>query len=254
MTVPADNESPVEYTIDELAAVSRVPSRTIRFYQSEGALPKPVIKGRVAYYGPAHVERLAQITVLQDRGLQIKAIRDVLERAHKGEFSVQDWLGSHDQLSTPWTGERPKVLSEAEMQAEIDGRRPGILGDLVRIGAVERKGDAWLVESPALLSLALRLDAVGMPLETVKGTFGLLNKHLARLSDDLVSFFVKNADALGDDADKAYAELRPVSLEAVRIVFAREMERTLRKATESGATAVFTRRKSKTAQRAPGKK
>ena len=245
VTVPTDNDSPVEYTIDELAAVSRVPSRTIRFYQSEGALPKPVIKGRVAFYGPAHVERLAQITVLQDRGLQIKAIRDVLNRAEAGEFSVQEWLGSHDQLSTPWAGERPKVVTEGELQAELSGRRPGLIGDLIRIGALERKGDAYLVESPSLFSLALRLEAVGMPLETVKGTFGLLNKHLSRLSDDLVSFFVKNADALGDDADQAYAELRPVSLEAVRIVFAREMERTLRKATESGATAVFTRRKTK---------
>ena len=28
-----------EYTIDELATLTRVPSRTIRFYQSKGALP-----------------------------------------------------------------------------------------------------------------------------------------------------------------------------------------------------------------------
>ena len=118
MTVTTDKES-VEYTIDELAALSRVPSRTIRFYQSEGALPKPVIKGRVAFYGPAHMERLQQITVLQDRGLQIKAIRDVLSRAEAGEFSVQEWLGSHDQLSTPWAGERPKVLTESELQSAL---------------------------------------------------------------------------------------------------------------------------------------
>src|SRR5688500_15679931 len=80
-----------ELTIDELATLTRVPSRTIRFYQSEGALQKPIIKGRVAYYGPAHVERLAQITSLQDRGLQIKAIRDVLNRTESGEFSLQEW-------------------------------------------------------------------------------------------------------------------------------------------------------------------
>jgi DNA-binding transcriptional MerR regulator len=232
-----------EYTIDELAAVTRIPSRTIRFYQSEGALPKPVIKGRVAYYGASHVERLAQITELQDRGLQIKAIRDVLERANKGEFSLQEWLGSHEQLSTPWAGERAKMLTEEELHAELAGRRPGLVGDLVRIGVVERKGGGYLVESPALFALALRLEGVGMALDTVKGAFLLFNKHLSRLSDDLVSFFVKNADALGDDADKAYSELRPVSMEAVRIVFAREMERTMRKASESGATAVFARRK-----------
>ncbi len=232
-----------EYTIDELASVSRVPSRTIRFYQSEGALPKPTIKGRVAYYGQAHVERLAQITALQDRGLQIRAIRDVLTRAEKGEFSLQEWLGSHDQLSSPWAGDRPKVMTEAELQAELAGRRPGLVGELSRMGAIERRGDSYLVESPALLGLALRLDRVGMPLETVAGAFRILHKQLGRLADDLASYFIKNADAFGDDVDEAYNELRPVSLEAVRVVFAREMERTLRKATESGATAVFTRRK-----------
>jgi MerR HTH family regulatory protein len=47
-----------ELTIDELAADSRIPSRTIRFYQQKGVLLPPVIKGRVAYYGPRHKERL----------------------------------------------------------------------------------------------------------------------------------------------------------------------------------------------------
>jgi DNA-binding transcriptional MerR regulator len=239
----ADMKDEKELTIDELASATRVPSRTIRFYQSVGALPKPTIKGRVAYYGPAHVERLAQITLLQDRGLQIKAIREVLTRAERGEFSVQEWLGSHDQLSSPWAGDRPKVMSEAELQAELEGRRPGLIGDLARIGAIERRGDAYLVESPALFSLALRLERVGVPLETVRGAFKLLHKHLSRLADDLTEHFVENADSLGDDVQHAYDELRPVSLEAVRVVFAREMERAVRKATESGAAAAFTKRR-----------
>lgn len=232
-----------ELTIDELGALTRVPSRTIRFYQSAGALQKPIIKGRVAYYGPAHVERLAHITSLQDRGLQIKAIRDVLNRTESGEFSLQEWLGSHDQLSSPWVGDRPKVMTESELQTELAGRRPGLVGELTRMGAITRKGDAYLVESPAVLGLALRLDHVGVPLDTVKGAFVLLNKHLARLAYDLTTYFLKNADALGDDVDAAYGELRPVSLDAVRVIFARAMELALRKATESGATAAFTKRK-----------
>ena len=63
-----------EYTIDELAAATRVPSRTIRFYQQAGALPKPQIRGRVAFYGDEHVERLKLVADLQDRGLRMKAI------------------------------------------------------------------------------------------------------------------------------------------------------------------------------------
>src|SRR5258708_24418105 len=45
-TAAADPES-TEYTIDELASTARVPSRTIRFYQSRGALMPPEIRGRV---------------------------------------------------------------------------------------------------------------------------------------------------------------------------------------------------------------
>src|ERR1700736_252629 len=50
-----NSDTPI-YTIDQLAAVTSVPSRTIRFYQAQGALPRPHRVGRVAHYGPEHVE------------------------------------------------------------------------------------------------------------------------------------------------------------------------------------------------------
>src|SRR6184192_3936279 len=81
-----------EYTIDELAAVARVPSRTIRFYQSTGALPRPRIRGRVAYYDESHIARLKLIGTLQDRGLRIRAIRELLVRADRGELALNEWL------------------------------------------------------------------------------------------------------------------------------------------------------------------
>ena len=54
----AEGKRDDEYTIDELASVAKVPSRTIRFYQARGALMPPEIRGRVAIYGNGHVERL----------------------------------------------------------------------------------------------------------------------------------------------------------------------------------------------------
>ena len=62
-----------EYTIDELSAATRVPSRTIRFYQSKGALPKPEIRGRVAVYTDEHVDRLSLIAKLQDQDVRVHA-------------------------------------------------------------------------------------------------------------------------------------------------------------------------------------
>ena len=63
---PVHERRTASYTIDELSAHTGVPSRTIRFYQSSGALQKPAKRGRIAYYGPEHVERLALIGQLQD--------------------------------------------------------------------------------------------------------------------------------------------------------------------------------------------
>ena len=42
---------------------------TIRFYQKRQLLPPPRREGRIAWYGPEHVERLARIKDLQRRGL-----------------------------------------------------------------------------------------------------------------------------------------------------------------------------------------
>jgi DNA-binding transcriptional MerR regulator len=43
------------HTIDELAHVSGMPSRTIRFYNTQGMLPPPTMRGRVAYYSEEHL-------------------------------------------------------------------------------------------------------------------------------------------------------------------------------------------------------
>ncbi len=55
------------YTIDELAHTVGMPSRTIRFYNTQGLLPPPVMQGRVAYYDDQHVTTLHLIKELKER-------------------------------------------------------------------------------------------------------------------------------------------------------------------------------------------
>ena len=160
-----EDEGSGEYTIDELAAVSQVPSRTIRFYQSKGALPRPQIRGRVAYYGPAHVERLRLIASLQDRGLRIDAIRELMTRVDKGELDVHEWLGLEARLQAPWADDQPRTVSEAELYELAGSRRPGLLADLVRTKVVARHGDtlvfAWTdarPEAPVVRTAIARLS------------------------------------------------------------------------------------------------
>ena len=78
--MPDDADRPAEPTfgLQELADRSGLPIRTIRWYQSEGLLPKPDKHGRDAVYRADHLERLGLIAELRDRGLTLNAIRDLV--------------------------------------------------------------------------------------------------------------------------------------------------------------------------------
>jgi DNA-binding transcriptional MerR regulator len=243
MSTAPEETPPPGQTIDELAALSKVPSRTIRFYQAKGVLPRPELRGRVAYYGPAHVERLKLIASLQDRGLRIDAIRDLLARIDKGELDVNAWLGLDAQLQGPWANDQPRTVTEAELVEMVGEPRPGLIAALVRAKLAVRQGDVFLLKSPALLTVAARLLAAGVDLEITSEAAEILRKHLGRAAGDLAEHFFAHAregfgrDATPEDLAAVFQELRPMGLEAVRVIFAQEMERVLRKKAESGETA-----------------
>lgn len=237
-----------EYTIDELAAIAHVPSRTIRFYQARGALMPPVIRGRVAYYGPAHRERLERIAQLQDRGLRITAIRDLMHSIDRGEVGLAEWLGVEREVQASWAEDRPRTVTTAELHDLAGSRRPGLLADLVRSGLVSRRGEVYLLHSPALLVVAMKLEAADIDLDTAAGAAQVVRKHVARLADDLVDYHVKrvrDGSVAARDLGALFGALRPGGIEAVRVLFGREMERALRKLLASGKLAALPARRKK---------
>lgn len=239
--MPSDAaSSQKEFTIDELAAETRVPSRTIRFYQSKSVLMPPSIRGRVAYYGEAHIERLKLIAQLQDRGLRIEGIKDLVARIEKGELDVTEWLGLEASLKAPWASDQPRTMTENELLELAGTRRAGFIGDLLRTKAITREGDVFLVRSPGMLRIAGTLDRAGVDLETASEANDILQRHLQKATRELVEHFYKHfADitlAASADWGSAVDNIRPIALEAVRIVFAQEMERALRELVDSGRT------------------
>ena len=239
-----------EYTIDELASLTRVPSRTIRFYQSKDALAPPVIRGRVAYYNDEHAERLKLIAELQDRGFQIKAIRDLVGRIGKGPAGLGDWLGLEDQLQSKWMNDTPRLVDESELAELIGAKlRPGLVGQMVDAHIIKRQGDRFLVQSPALLKVAVRLEEAGVALDIAGGGSRIIRKHMAKAAAELAEYFFKYAgkgfgrEATAEDLKNAFRELRPKGLESIQIIFGQEMERELRKMVESGKTTAIPRGK-----------
>jgi DNA-binding transcriptional MerR regulator len=239
-----DEQPTVEYTIDELATLTAVPKRTIRYYQSKGTLAHPERRGRVGFYSQDHVERLRLIIELQDRGLTLDAIRDVLDRASVGGGAVFDWLGIGDRLQAPWSDDRPVVLSEDEVLERFGSRRPGILATLARVRLVQRHGDSrpasYLVASPGLFDIAARLDAAGIDPETASKAADIIRERMGRAADELVTFFTDHigegfgGDGEPDEVLAAFEAIRPQAGHAVQLLFAQEMERVLRTFVETG--------------------
>jgi len=224
-----------QLTVDELSARTGVSSRTIRFYQTEDILPPPLRRGRIALYGEEHVERLRLVSMLQARGLRLNAIRDVLRRSHPESVSMHAWLGLDETLRAPWTEDQPRTVSAAELRGILANHGSITAADLRNAGLLRDNADGThTVLSPALLSVTLQLDTAGIDLDTSVAAAVILRSHLAPAATALVAHFAERAGrgfggaATPADLARALDALRPLSVEAVRVVFAREIQRALR--------------------------
>ena len=213
--------------------------RTIRYYQSEGLLPTPTRQGREVRYGDEHVERLELITRLQERGLRLQAIAELVRQGD----SAADWLGLTESLTQPWSEDRPLLLAEAELRARIGAHAGATVEDLVRTGVVERRADTtpvmYLVPSPGMLDIALQLTALGIDLDVAAGLRTLLQDRLRGLATELVARFTDEvsltllADAGPADLTRVLQQLRPLTRRSVELIFATEMERAQRQLLET---------------------
>lgn len=235
---PAATEPPVELTIDELAAETKVPSRTIRFYQASGILDKPRREGRKAVYSLAHVRRLGLIARLRDRGLRIRGMRQLLNRPDADQ-AVDAWLGLSDKLSEPWGTDKARVVSEAEM-ARILGEHPdGTLADLLAVELVEkREVGSYYLPSPGLLEVALALREAGISLDTLHAVADILRDGMREAARQIVEHFLHCGELSGvDERDRAAAldALRLHGPGAVSLLFQHEVERTIAEILEAGS-------------------
>jgi DNA-binding transcriptional MerR regulator len=228
-----------DYTVDQLSARTGVSSRTIRFYQTEDILPPPLRRGRIALYGQQHVERLRLVSMLQARGLRLSAIREVLRRGRPDAVSMRAWLGLGETLRAPWTDDEPHTVSHDEVQRLLANHGNITTQALLDAGLLRRHGEGnqdtgYTLPSPALLHIALQLESAGIDLDTAVDAASILRERLAPAAAELVGHFAERVghgfgrEATPEDLARAFDVLRPLGVEAVRIVFAQEMQRALR--------------------------
>jgi DNA-binding transcriptional MerR regulator len=233
-----------QFGLAELVDRSGLPARTIRWYQSEGLLPKPTKKGRDAVYTDDHLQRLQVIAELRDRGLTLTAIRDLVGRDRPAR-TVAEWLGIDATLSAPWSEDRPRIVNRNELAELTGGRRAGLLAELQDAGYVQPADpETWLVPSPTLLDLALQLHDAGVDIDLTGQLRDLLRRRLSKAVDDAVKLVVGRAgagfagNATPEEVATALGALRPIARETTSLILAQEVERALRQLVDAGPAAI----------------
>lgn len=219
-------------TIEELSERTGVAPRTIRFYQAERLLQKPErdrSDGRVARYGPAHLERLVLIGELRDRGLKLPGIRALIEEGDVSE-RVADWLGLDTQLRGSWTGIEPRIIGNKDLKEALDGMPAGSRGALEDGRLIVRQGDSWLLPNPALYDLTLRLIASGVPGDSVLEAGEILRGALAVAAKELIELFVTmvtHGYGRGIDPATLVNAFKPSAGDGARIIFEQQLEHAI---------------------------
>ncbi len=233
----------VEYGLAELAEVSGVSQRTIRYYQTEHVLAPPAKKGREAVYGHEHRDRLGLIAELRDRGLTLQTIRELVTTTHPTR-TVAEWLGVDATLRAPWSDDRPAALTHDELVALLADTadvRPGLIAELHDAGYVESRPDGtWFIPSPTLLDHALRLRSGGIDIEVSAMIRDLLRRRLSKAVADTVKLLVERSgtgfagSATPDELATAVGALRPIARETTSVILAQEVERALAELVRAG--------------------
>lgn len=69
------------FKLNELAQLTDLPVRTIRYYIQLGLVARPVGEGRAAHYTADHLKQILEIRQLTSAGVSLDRIRDILAGA-----------------------------------------------------------------------------------------------------------------------------------------------------------------------------
>ena len=86
-----DKNKVKKYTIKEISNLTGFSRRTIRYYIQENIIEPPSGRGRGGFYYNSHLSDLLKIRPLQEKGLNLSFIKDILkgtERAVKEDSQI----------------------------------------------------------------------------------------------------------------------------------------------------------------------
>ncbi len=229
-------------TIGELARRTGMTVRNIRAHQTRGLLPPPEVHGRTGYYNEDHVARVELTREMQAEGLNLEAIRRVLESTEGSSSEIVDFARA---VRAPFEDETPEIFERREL-AEIWGGKE-LDAKLVRrgekLGILRELPDGKIETiSPRLQRAGGALVELGVSPEAALDTADKLRRQADAAARTFVDLFVQEIWEPFDKAGRpeedwpkvreALDRMRPLASDAVLAMFQIAMGEATEKAGE----------------------
>ncbi|HEX5990614.1 MAG TPA: MerR family transcriptional regulator [Solirubrobacterales bacterium] len=237
-------------TIGELARRTGMTIRNIRAHQTRGLLPPPEVHGRTGYYNEGHVARIELTREMQAEGLNLEAIRRVLESSEGSSREMVDFARA---VRAPFEDETPEIFDGGELAAAwgVTTFEPKLLARVEKLGVVRELPDGkFEVISPRLQRAGTALVELGVSPQAAIETAEELRDRSEAIARTFVELFVREIWEPFDKAGRPDEEwpkvrqaldgMRPLASDALLAMFQITMgestekagERTLRDAGE----------------------
>ncbi|MET0559824.1 MAG: MerR family transcriptional regulator [Solirubrobacterales bacterium] len=242
-------------TIGELAKRTGMTVRNIRAHQTRGLLPPPDVQGRTGYYGEEHVARIELTREMQAEGLNLEAIRRVLESTGASSKEMVDFARA---VRAPFEEETPEIFEPDELAAIWGAQKldPRLVRRGESLGILRELPDGKIEAiSPRLQRAGGALVELGVSLEAAMATADRLHTHAEGVARTFVELFVKEiwepfekAGRPEEDWPKvreALERMRPLASDALLSMFQITMDDATEKASERTLQEVAARTRSR---------
>lgn len=231
-----------QMTIGELARRTGMTIRNIRAHQTRGLLPPPEVHGRTGYYTEEHVARIELTREMQAEGLNLEAIRRVLETTGGSSREIVDFARA---VRAPFEDETPEIFGAEELAASwgLEKVDPKLIRRSEELGVMRQLPDGKIeVLSPRLQRMASELIALGVTPEVGVTLAEKLRQSAEGASRAFIDLFVKEIWEPFDRAGRpeedwpkvreALDRLRPLASDALLAMFQITMGEATEKAGE----------------------
>jgi DNA-binding transcriptional MerR regulator len=178
-------------TIGELARRTGMTVRNIRAHQTRGLLPPPEVHGRTGFYTEEHVQRIELTREMQAEGLNLEAIRRVLDSAEGSSAEIVDFARA---VRAPFEDETPEIFEPGEL-AEIWGAKeldPKLISRGEKLGILRELPDGKIEAlSPRLQRAGGALVELGVSPNATLDVADKLRRQSDAAAHTFVELFVK---------------------------------------------------------------